>query len=29
VLAMGQNQFNDSVDKIRNNAQIRDAHLGG
>jgi len=29
VLAMGQNQFDDSADKILNNEQIREAYLGG
>ena len=29
VLAMGQNQFDDSADKILNNDQIREAYLGG
>jgi len=29
VLAMGQNQFDDSADKILNNDQIRKAYLGG
>lgn len=29
VLAMGQNQFDDSADKILNNDQIRAAYLGG
>jgi len=26
---MGQNQFDDSADKILNNDQIREAYLGG
>ncbi len=29
VLAMGQNQFDDSADKILKNEQIREAYLGG
>lgn len=29
VLAMGQNQFDDSADRILNNDQIREAYLGG